>query len=118
MIRLLEKRGRDFPAAKKQRIAIARALIKDAPIVLLDEVTANVDVENELMIQRAIQELLSDKTVIMIAHKLATIQNVDQILVIEAGRIRQRGSHDDLIRQDGLYKKLWEIQYQAEKWKV
>lgn len=110
--------GSRLSGGEKQRIAIARALIKDAPIVLLDEVTANVDVENELMIQRAIQELLSDKTVIMIAHKLATIQNVDQILVIEAGRIRQRGSHDDLIRQDGLYKKLWEIQYQAEKWKV
>ena len=94
------------------------SIIKDAPIVLLDEVTANMDVENELMIQMALQELLQDKTVIMIAHKLSTIKNVDQILVLENGKITQRGTHDQLVSQDGLYQKLWNIQYEASSWSI
>ncbi|MDO4721132.1 MAG: ABC transporter ATP-binding protein [Peptostreptococcaceae bacterium] len=110
--------GSTLSGGEKQRIAIARALIKDAPIVLLDEVTANIDVENEVKIQSALQELLKNKTVIMIAHKLSTIQDVDQILVIEDGRITQRGTHDELIEHKGLYKKLWDMQYQTKKWKI
>ena len=103
---------------EKQRISIARALLKDAPIILLDEVTANVDVENEQLIQTALQELLKNKTVIMIAHKLSTIQNADQILVLENGTIGQRGSHAELIAQAGLYRRLWDIQYEAERWRM
>ena len=76
------------------------------------------DVENELMIQMALQELLQDKTVIMIAHKLSTIKNVDQILVLENGKITQRGTHDQLVAQDGLYQKLWNIQYEASSWSI
>ena len=110
--------GSTLSGGEKQRIAIARALIKDAPIVLLDEVTANIDVENEVKIQSALQELLKNKTVIMIAHKLSTIQDVDQILVIEDGSISQKGTHDELMKQIGLYKKLWDMQYQTEKWKI
>ena len=110
--------GARLSGGEKQRISIARALLKDAPIVLLDEVTANVDVENEQKIQMAIQELLKDRTVIIIAHKLSTLRNVDQILVIENGRISQRGAHSELAIQDGLYKRLWEIQYETSKWKV
>ena len=110
--------GSTLSGGEKQRIAIARALIKDAPIVLLDEVTANIDVENEVKIQSALQELLKNKTVIMIAHKLSTIQDVDQILVIEDGSISQKGTHDELMKQIGLYKKLWNMQYQTEKWKI
>lgn len=110
--------GSTLSGGEKQRIAIARALIKDAPIVLLDEVTANIDVENEVKIQSALQELLKNKTVIMIAHKLSTIQNVDQILVIEDGSISQKGTHHELMKEIGLYKKLWNMQYQTEKWKV
>jgi len=110
--------GSTLSGGEKQRIAIARALIKDAPIVLLDEATANIDVENEVKIQSALQELLKNKTVIMIAHKLSTIQDVDQILVIEDGSISQKGTHNELMKQMGLYKKLWDMQYQTEKWKI
>ena len=110
--------GSTLSGGEKQRIAIARALIKDAPIVLLDEVTTNIDVENEVKIQSALQELLKNKTVIMIAHKLSTIQDVDQILVIEDGSISQKGTHNELMKQIGLYKKLWDMQYQTEKWKI
>ena len=110
--------GSTLSGGEKQRIAIARALIKDAPIVLLDEVTANIDVENEVKIQSALQELLKNKTVIMIAHKLSTIQDVDQILVIEDGSISQKGTHNELMEQAGLYKKLWNMQYQTDKWKI
>ncbi len=110
--------GARLSGGEKQRISIARALLKDAPIVLLDEVTANVDVENEQKIQMAIQELLKDRTVIIIAHKLSTLRNVDQILVIDNGRISQQGAHSELAIQDGLYKRLWEIQYETSKWKV
>jgi len=110
--------GARLSGGEKQRISIARALLKDAPIVLLDEVTANVDVENEQKIQLALQELLKDRTVIIIAHKLSTIRNVDQILVIENGQISQKGCHDDLIGKDGLYKRLWDMQYETSRWRV
>lgn len=110
--------GARLSGGEKQRISIARALLKNAPIILLDEVTANVDAENEQLIQTALQELLKNKTVIMIAHKLSTIQNADQILVLENGTIGQRGSHAELIAQEGLYRRLWDIQYKAERWRM
>lgn len=110
--------GAMLSGGERQRISIARALVKDAPIVLLDEVTANVDAENEHEIQMALQELLKDRTVIMIAHKLSTIRHVDQIIVVEDGQISQRGTHKELISQEGLYKRLWTIQAEAGNWKV
>ena len=100
--------GLRLSGGEKQRISIARAFLKNAPIVLLDEVTANVDAENEAKIQAALQELLKDKTVIMIAHKLTSLRNAGQILVIENGHIAQCGRHEELIKEEGLYRKLWE----------
>ena len=100
--------GLRLSGGEKQRISIARAFLKNTPIVLLDEVTANVDAENEAKIQAALQELLKDKTVIMIAHKLTNLRNAGQILVLENGRIIQCGTHGNLIKEEGLYRKLWE----------
>ena len=100
--------GLRLSGGEKQRISIARAFLKNAPIVLLDEVTANVDAENEAKIQAALQELLKDKTVIMIAHNLTSLRNAGQILVLENGHIVQCGRHEELIKEEGLYRKLWE----------
>ncbi|WP_024469923.1 ABC transporter ATP-binding protein [Treponema pedis] len=110
--------GVKLSGGEKQRLSIARALIKNTPIVLLDEVTANVDADNEVHIQKALQELLKDRTVIMIAHKLSSIQHADQVLVFESGSIIQRGTHAELIGKDGLYKRLWDMQYRTTSWHV
>lgn len=112
------ERGETLSGGERQRISIARALIKDAPIVLLDEVTANLDIENESMIQNAFHELLRNRTVILIAHKLSTIKHVDQILVLEEGSIVQKGTHEQLMIQEGLYKKLWNRQVETSKWRL
>lgn len=95
--------GASLSGGEKQRISIARAMLKDAPIVILDEATANVDPENEDRLQKAIEELTRDKTIIMIAHRLKTVRNADQILVVDEGRIVQKGKHEELIGQKGIY---------------
>lgn len=95
--------GASLSGGEKQRISIARAMLKDAPIVILDEATANVDPENEDRLQKAIEELTRDKTIIMIAHRLKTVRNADQILVVDEGRIVQQGKHEELIGQKGIY---------------
>ncbi|MDJ0592657.1 MAG: ABC transporter ATP-binding protein [Pleurocapsa sp. MO_226.B13] len=110
--------GANLSGGEKQRIAIARAILKDAPIVLLDEATASVDPENELLIQQAINSLVESKTLIIIAHQLATIVNADQILVLDRGKIVQRGKHQELVTQDGLYQRLWQARQQAKGWKL
>lgn len=101
-----------------QRIALARAILKDAPIVVLDEATAFADPENEALIQKAFGELTRGKTVLMIAHRLSTIQNADQILVMEKGVVKERGSHRELLAQNGLYAEMWQDYQQAAAWKV
>ena len=103
---------------EKQRISIARAMLKNAPIVILDEATASVDPENEHLIQQALSALTKGKTILTIAHRLATIQSADQILVVEDGRIVQRGTHDELMAQGGLYRRFIEIREQAEGWRL
>lgn len=112
------EKGCMLSGGQKQRISIARALLKDAPIVLLDEATASLDPENEIYIQQAIQELVKSRTVIVIAHKLATIQKAQQILVLQNGAILERGTHEELISKQGKYEKLWNIQQQSGGWKV
>ena len=110
--------GGTLSGGEKQRISIARAILKNAPIIILDEATASIDPENEHLIQQAIAELTRGKTIITIAHRLATIQNADQILVVEDGRIAQRGTHAELVQQDGLYQRFTAIRQQAEGWRI
>lgn len=110
--------GATLSGGEKQRVSIARAILKNAPIVLLDEATASVDPENELAILQAINELVKSKTVIMIAHRLPTVRNAGQILVVDEGRIVQRGTHSDLITQKGLYRRFWEERQKARGWKI
>ncbi len=110
--------GKRLSGGEKQRIAIARMMLKNAPIVILDEATASIDPENEYLIQQAISELTRGKTIITIAHRLATIQNADQILVVDDGRIAECGTHDELIQKEGIYKKFTEIREQAEDWRI
>ena len=110
--------GKRLYGGEKQRIAIARMMLKNAPIVVLDEATAFTDPENEDKIQRSIAELTRGKTIITIAHRLATIRNADQILVVDDGRIAERGTHAELVQQDGLYKRFTSIREQAEGWRI
>ena len=110
--------GGTLSGGEKQRISIARALLKDAPIVILDEATASIDPENEHLIQAALSELTRGKTIITIAHRLATIENADQILVIDDGRVAERGTHAELMRQDGVYRRFIEIREKAEGWRI
>lgn len=110
--------GSSLSGGEKQRISIARAILKDAPIVILDEATASIDPENEHLIQEAISALTHGKTIITIAHRLATIQNADKILVVDGGGIAQQGTHEELMKQEGVYKRFIEIREKAEGWSI
>ena len=110
--------GATLSGGEKQRIAIARAIMKDAPIIILDEATANVDPESEKELTEAIENLTREKTIIMIAHRLKTVRNADQILVVDKGRIVQQGRHEDLIAQEGIYKNFISGRTKAVSWKI
>lgn len=110
--------GASISGGERQRIAIARAIMKDAPIIILDEATANVDPENERELVEAIGELTHDKTVIMIAHRLKTVRKADCIFVVDGGRIVQQGTHDQLVAQDGIYRRFVVDRRQAAGWRV
>ena len=110
--------GKRLSGGEKQRIAIARAILKDAPIVNLDEAAAFTDPENEDKLQRSNAALAKGKTLLVIAHRLATIQNADQILVVEDGRIAEHGTHAELVAQNGVYKRFTDIRQQAEGWRI
>ena len=111
-------KGTYLSGGEKQRIAVARAILKDAPILVLDEATSFADSENEYLIQEALSELVKDKTVIMIAHRLNTIEHANQILVISDGKIAERGKHEDLILADGIYKRLFDIYKKTNIWQM
>lgn len=115
---VLGEGGGTLSGGEKQRISIARAILKDAPIVILDEATANVDPENEAQLQSAIEALTKGKTLIMIAHRLKTVRHADQILVLDGGHIVQRGTHEELIRHQGLYAEFVGVRQEALGWKL
>ena len=110
--------GGTLSGGEKQRISIARAILKNSPIVILDEATASIDPENEHLIQLAISELAKGKTLITIAHRLATIENADQILVVDDGKIVQMGKHEELVKMEGIYRSFVETRARAEGWKI
>lgn len=110
--------GSTLSGGEKQRISIARAILKNAPVVLLDEATSSLDPENELEMQKAIGSLVKGRTVIMIAHRLKTVMNADNIIVFDQGRIIEQGRHAELLSKEGFYKKLWNLQMEISGWKI
>ena len=115
---VLGEAGGTLSGGERQRLSIARAMMKDAPIIILDEATANVDPENEKELMEAIHELTTEKTVIMIAHRLKTVREAQQIIVVDKGKIAQRGTHDELMRQDGIYRRFISGREKAVGWKI
>jgi len=110
----LGERGLTLSGGQRQRIALARALLKDAPILLLDEATSALDAESEAQVQRALERVMRGRTTLVIAHRLATVQKADRILVMDGGRIVEEGTHAELIAKGGLYGRLAEMQFAAE----
>lgn len=113
---VISESGGNISGGEKQRIAVARAILKDAPIILLDEATASLDIENESLVQRSINELVKGKTVIIVAHHLNTIRNADRILVIDNKHIAESGTHDELMSMNGIYRDMYNKQYAVKEW--
>jgi subfamily B ATP-binding cassette protein MsbA len=108
---IIGERGTKLSGGQRQRLAIARALLKDAPILILDEATSHLDTESEVLVQQALQRLMTDRTVIVIAHRLSTVRRADKIVVLDRGRIVETGKHDELLAKGGIYRRLYELQF-------
>ena len=115
---VLGENGSTLSGGERQRISIARALLKNAPIILLDEATASLNPENEVLVQKAIAQLVENKTVIMIAHRLRTVVDADQILVLDDGKLVEYGTHNELMKKKGVYQKLYHIQQESLGWTI
>lgn len=115
---IIGSKGVYLSGGEKQRIAIARAILKNSPIVIMDEASASIDADNEYELQKAFKNLMKDRTVIMIAHRLSSIQNVDEIIVLEGGKVVERGSNDSLIEKQGIYSRLLRLYETANDWRV
>ncbi|MCR5272570.1 MAG: ABC transporter ATP-binding protein/permease [Lachnospiraceae bacterium] len=114
---VIEEKGVYLSGGEKQRLSLARAILKDAPVIILDEATAFADSENEAAIQRAFEELIKDKTVLMIAHRLSTVRNADKIIVLEEGILKESGTHEKLLEKNGIYAKMWRDYRSSVEWK-
>jgi len=115
---LIGENGKTLSGGERQRLSIARAFLKNAPVILLDESTASIDPENETRIQQAISRLIENKTVLIIAHKLRTVAGCDKIVVLEQGNVAEEGTHDTLMKENGLYHRLYTLQNESLIWKV
>jgi ATP-binding cassette subfamily B protein len=115
---VIGSKGTYLSGGEQQRIALARAFVKNAPIVLLDEATAFADPENEHLIQKALKELSRGKTTLLIAHRLTSVQNADKILVIKSGKIEEQGTHEELLNKGGIYKTMWDEYQKSVAWKI
>lgn len=110
--------GTYLSGGENQRITLARAILKDAPVILLDEATASLDVDNETEIQEAISKLVKGKTVLVIAHRMRTVENADKIVVLDGGVVTESGTHEQLMKNNGLYAKLVKLQTASAEWKI
>lgn len=115
---VIGENGSTLSGGECQRLSIARALLKDAPVILLDEATASLDVDNETEIQEAISRLIKGKTVLVIAHRMRTIENADQIIVLDKGIVAESGTHAELMKKNGLYARLVKLQTAASEWRL
>ncbi|MBF8305238.1 MAG: transporter related, partial [Acidobacteria bacterium] len=108
---VIADRGERLSGGQRQRLAIARALLKNSPVLILDEATSELDTESEQLVQKALANLMAGRTVIVIAHRLSTVRRADKIVVLDCGRIQEMGTHQDLLRQAGIYRRLHELQF-------
>ena len=115
---MIGENGGELSGGERQRISIARAFLKDSPIILLDEATASLDAENETEIQNALSKLIRNKTVLVIAHRMRTIENADRIVVLSGGRVREEGSPKELMKRNGIFSHMVALQKESSKWKI